>query len=83
MMKKCFYKSAKLTFMCGILGVLPSVDVVQFKGALDSIAHRGPDGYGIWEDRNEVLRLINEYWISPKEEERPISINLVENAFYC
>lgn len=34
--------------MCGILGTLPKSDEALFKKALDSIAHRGPDGYGIW-----------------------------------
>lgn len=68
--------------MCGNLRLLPSVNAVQFKGALDSIAQRGPDGYGICKDRNEVLRFINEYWISPKERESPISANLVENAYF-
>lgn len=43
--------------MCGILGVLPSVDVVRFKGALDTLAHRGPNGYGIWEDSQREITL--------------------------
>lgn len=34
--------------MCGILGHLPASEPGIFKTALDKIAHRGPDGYGIW-----------------------------------
>jgi len=35
--------------MCGILGVLPTIDQNRFQSALDRLAHRGPDGEGIWE----------------------------------
>src|SRR5258708_6436075 len=43
--------------MCGIAGILPSIDKKFFKEALNTIAHRGPDGYGIWEseDKNVML----------------------------
>ena len=41
--------------MCGILGVLPAIDVVQFDHALDTLAHRGPDGSGTWSDSNVML----------------------------
>lgn len=34
--------------MCGILGVLGSVDPSRFAFALDRLEHRGPDGSGIW-----------------------------------
>ncbi len=33
--------------MCGILGYIGYCDSEVFKKSLDSIAHRGPDGYGI------------------------------------
>ena len=36
--------------MCGILGALPPADPKQFKHALNTIMHRGPDNEGIWED---------------------------------
>ncbi len=34
--------------MCGILGTLPNTEHYFFKDALAKIAHRGPDGFGIW-----------------------------------
>lgn len=34
--------------MCGILGVIPSIDRSRFQQSLDRLAHRGPDGEGIW-----------------------------------
>ncbi len=34
--------------MCGILGAIPSIDHHRFQSALDRLAHRGPDGEGIW-----------------------------------
>jgi len=43
--------------MCGILGILPSVDKEKFKEALDTISHRGPDGYGIWESDDKTIML--------------------------
>ena len=33
--------------MCGILGTIPSTDNSKFKIALDTLYHRGPDGYGV------------------------------------
>lgn len=36
--------------MCGILGTLPNVDRETFQKALDLLWHRGPDGFGIWQD---------------------------------
>lgn len=36
--------------MCGILGTLPPTEKNQFKRALDTLSHRGPDSYGIWQD---------------------------------
>lgn len=43
--------------MCGILGVLNprDQDRVKFQGALDVIAHRGPDGEGRFEDDQVIL----------------------------
>ncbi|MEP7108054.1 MAG: asparagine synthase (glutamine-hydrolyzing) [Ferruginibacter sp.] len=43
--------------MCGILGILPSINKEIFKTALDAIAHRGPDGYGIWENEDKTIML--------------------------
>lgn len=43
--------------MCGILGTFPSVDIHLFKNSLDRIAHRGPDGYGIWADESGEVSL--------------------------
>jgi asparagine synthase (glutamine-hydrolysing) len=43
--------------MCGILGALPSVDLYKFKVALSTLAHRGPDGYGIWESSSHSIIL--------------------------
>ena len=41
--------------MCGILGHIPSCELQYFKASLDTLQHRGPDGYGIWnDDRNRV-----------------------------
>jgi asparagine synthase (glutamine-hydrolysing) len=36
--------------MCGILGIMPSAEKGAFQRALDKIEHRGPDGFGFWED---------------------------------
>ena len=33
--------------MCGILGTIPSTGNSKFKKALDTLYHRGPDGYGV------------------------------------
>jgi len=43
--------------MCGILGALPSIDPGRFKLALDRLAHRGPDGEGIWEHPEQHVTL--------------------------
>ncbi|MBI1768763.1 MAG: asparagine synthase (glutamine-hydrolyzing) [Bacteroidetes bacterium] len=40
--------------MCGILGSIPSIDENVFQESLDTIAHRGPDGMGIWKDDSNV-----------------------------
>ena len=41
--------------MCGILGTIPSVDENSFRIALDTLYHRGPDGFGIWSaDENKI-----------------------------
>nr|WP_299381552.1 asparagine synthase (glutamine-hydrolyzing) [Allomuricauda sp.] len=40
--------------MCGILGTIPSTEHNQFKHALDTITHRGPDSYGIENIADEV-----------------------------
>jgi len=33
--------------MCGIVGTLPSTEINFFKKSLETLYHRGPDGYGI------------------------------------
>ncbi len=43
--------------MCGILGAIPSIDRHRFQSALDRLAHRGPDGEGIWEHPNHKVLL--------------------------
>jgi asparagine synthase (glutamine-hydrolysing) len=43
--------------MCGILGAISSTNDTVFKHALDSIAHRGPDGYGIWQSDDKSITL--------------------------
>jgi asparagine synthase (glutamine-hydrolysing) len=43
--------------MCGILGVLPSTGVNEFKTALDRLEHRGPDGFGEWQEANNKITL--------------------------
>ena len=40
--------------MCGILGTIPSTNQRQFKHALDTLEHRGPDGFGIETIQNEI-----------------------------
>ncbi|NTU69873.1 asparagine synthase (glutamine-hydrolyzing) [bacterium] len=34
--------------MCGILGTIPKTEEHFFKSSLDTLAHRGPDEFGIW-----------------------------------
>ncbi|HPF15880.1 MAG TPA: asparagine synthetase B, partial [Planctomycetota bacterium] len=47
--------------MCGIVGVIarrglrPSVDADQLVVMRDLLAHRGPDGAGLWEHENVLL----------------------------
>jgi len=41
--------------MCGILGALPFVDDFIFQKALRTIAHRGPDGEGIWQGEFDIM----------------------------
>jgi asparagine synthase (glutamine-hydrolysing) len=41
--------------MCGILGAVPSVRTSLFKSSLDCLAHRGPDGEGIWSDLGNII----------------------------
>lgn len=43
--------------MCGILGALPSVNEDSFRTALDTLYHRGPDGFGIWSSLNKRVSL--------------------------
>ena len=43
--------------MCGIVGIIPSVEKEKFKHALDTIAHRGPDGFGIWKEDDGSIML--------------------------
>lgn len=41
--------------MCGILGAVPSVEKNKFQKALNLLAHRGPDGEGIWQDGERAI----------------------------
>lgn len=41
--------------MCGILGGTPSVEPLKFRTALRLLAHRGPDGEGVWQDGESVI----------------------------
>jgi asparagine synthase (glutamine-hydrolysing) len=41
--------------VCGILGTIPSTDSSRFSRALMTIAHRGPDGQGIWQDGGKAM----------------------------
>lgn len=43
--------------MCGILGSVPYTENNLFLNALDTIAHRGPDGYGLWQDEGQKITL--------------------------
>jgi len=43
--------------MCGILGSLPYTSSSDFLSALNTIAHRGPDGFGIWQDHDGQITL--------------------------
>lgn len=40
--------------MCGILGTVPSSNLDDFKSALDTLTHRGPDSYGIENIEDDV-----------------------------
>ena len=41
--------------MCGILGAIPAAEPKTFLRALTTIAHRGPDGQGTWQDEARVM----------------------------
>lgn len=41
--------------MCGILGIYPPIQKEVFKATLDTITHRGPDDYGIFENKDIML----------------------------
>lgn len=43
--------------MCGILGAIPSIERNRFQSALDRLAHRGPDGEGIWQHPDNRIML--------------------------
>ena len=45
--------------MCGILGVVAKrpIEVARCRAALDSLAHRGPDGEGEWHDADAGIWL--------------------------
>ncbi|MDP5169389.1 MAG: asparagine synthase (glutamine-hydrolyzing) [Bacteroidia bacterium] len=43
--------------MCGILGAFPRQDDHVFLPALNSMYHRGPDGFGVWHEDNNLLTL--------------------------
>ena len=40
--------------MCGILGAIPAQNPNLLKKALYLIAHRGPDGFGIWNEEDKI-----------------------------
>jgi asparagine synthase (glutamine-hydrolysing) len=40
--------------MCGILGILPADPSERFRKALDTLAHRGPDDWGIWSSGQDL-----------------------------
>src|SRR5947209_5879584 len=41
--------------MCGILGLVGKIEKPAFQKCLDTISHRGPDGWGIWSDDSIML----------------------------
>ncbi len=42
--------------MCGILGAIGEFSKLSFEMGLHRLAHRGPDGYGLWDDTdNKIL----------------------------
>ena len=43
--------------MCGILGSIPAMQTDKFKNALSRLQHRGPDGYGIWNEQDYKISL--------------------------
>lgn len=43
--------------MCGILGHIPASEPNLFKEALDTLQHRGPDGFGIWNDNDGLISM--------------------------
>ncbi|WP_262910286.1 asparagine synthase (glutamine-hydrolyzing) [Rhodoflexus caldus] len=43
--------------MCGILGIMPAISTTPFQEALQLIAHRGPDGFGIWQSDEHQITL--------------------------
>ena len=40
--------------MCGILGTIPAMNPRVFKHALDTLTHRGPDGFGVETIQNQI-----------------------------
>lgn len=42
--------------MCGILGIInKAIAYREFENTLSLLSHRGPDGYGIWQDENNSI----------------------------
>lgn len=41
--------------MCGILGSVPAVEPRRFTNVLRLLAHRGPDGEGVWQDGQHAI----------------------------
>ncbi len=41
--------------MCGILGLIGNIDSEKFEQCLSKLEHRGPDGFGIWQDEGVTL----------------------------
>ena len=43
--------------MCGIIGAIPGQEENEFLHALNTMIHRGPDGYGVWHDEDNWISL--------------------------
>ncbi len=41
--------------MCGIFGYIGKIEREKAKACLDTLAHRGPDGWGLWQDEGVTL----------------------------
>ena len=43
--------------MCGIIGAIPGQEENEFLHALNTMIHRGPDGFGVWHDEDNWISL--------------------------